>query len=429
MFSFKRWSAARVATYGLLVSFALTAHPASQAAPHSYMKALKDAEADIGPVAVFDNLGKLSADERDALLQKYNLQWLGFQRSLSGDATGAAQAFAWWTMLKRPVKVDPEALKALDTATAEDAIQAIVREAKNRQVVILNEAHHIPLDRVFAARLAHELRNIGFDYLACEALHRSDPVARPHGYFPMESGFYTNEPMFAEFLRGAVKDKWQFAEYDPVPDQNASTIEESMRLRELGAVDNLMNKIFLKDPKARVFIYVGYSHASERPAYVNDKTHAWLAALLAHRLGIDPLTIDQSTMFSYDSQREAEHPLYRPALRRFGRSEPFVLKSSQGGYEVLGGYRHKIDMQVFHPDDARVTATGRPAWMETQAHLRPRPVPAQLLPTSGRRLIQAFHAEDGDDAVPADMVMVEAGKSAPMLMLPADGEFRYSFEE
>lgn len=66
--------------------------------------------------------------------------------------------------------------------------------------------------------------------------------------------------------------------------------------------------------------------------------------------------------------------------------------------------------------------------MERQAGLKPHPVPAGLLPASGRRLIQAFHAGDGEGAVPVDQVMVEAGTPAASLMLP-EGQFRFGYEE
>jgi hypothetical protein len=105
-----------------------------------------------------------------------------------------------------------------------------------------------------------------------------------------------------------------------------------------------------------------------------------------------------------------------------------VLKGATGGYAVLAGRPGGYDMQVFHPDETMHGPHGRPLWMERQAGLRAHPVPTNLLPASGRRLIQAFHAGDGAGAIPADQVMVEAGKPAPALMLP-EGQFRYGVEE
>ena len=43
-------------------------------------------------------------------------------------------------------------------------------------------------------------------------------------------------------------------------------------------------------------------------------------------------------------------------------------------------------------------------------------------------MIKAFRPADGKDAVPADVVLLDAGKPAPALMLPA-GDFRFETEE
>jgi hypothetical protein len=43
-------------------------------------------------------------------------------------------------------------------------------------------------------------------------------------------------------------------------------------------------------------------------------------------------------------------------------------------------------------------------------------------------VIKAFRTSGRPDAIPADAVVVEAGKPPPKLMLPP-GEFRYAFEE
>ncbi|MFC0169904.1 hypothetical protein ACFFKC_17615 [Pseudoduganella danionis] len=394
------------------------------------MQKLQEAEKRAGSLAIFGKITKLREEERDDLLNQKGgaLQYLGTMRAMAGDADGAAQVFSWWRQLKQPEVVNPEARTALEKAIPEDAIRAIVRAARTRQIVILNEAHHIPEQRVFAMQLAHELKKIGFEYLACETFDEKIPVPMPDGHVSTSTGFYSKEPMFAAFLRSAHQDGWKLVGYDNmIGSEAAETAEERQRLRELGAATNLFQRVFEKNIKARVFIYVGYSHASKTPAFQSPTTFAWLAAHLKHQLNTDPLTVDQSAMFSYGNPK-AEHPLYRTAIEQQNVNSAFVLKAPNGNYEVLSDYRGRMDMQVFHPDHSKISATGRPEWMQIVAKLKPRHVPADLLPSSGRRLIQAYFADEGTDSVPVDMVMVEAGKPAPMLMLPK-GNFRFRFEE
>jgi hypothetical protein len=59
---------------------------------------------------------------------------------------------------------------------------------------------------------------------------------------------------------------------------------------------------------------------------------------------------------------------------------------------------------------------------------QPRVIPAQLLPKTGRRLVQAFVADESADAVPMDQVLVTAGEPAPVLMLPK-GRYRFAFQD
>jgi hypothetical protein len=47
------------------------------------------------------------------------------------------------------------------------------------------------------------------------------------------------------------------------------------------------------------------------------------------------------------------------------------------------------------------------------------------VPTEGKRLVVARPAGQAHDAIPADVVMLEAGKPTPRFMLPP-GEYTYS---
>ncbi len=409
---------------GVLASGAAGAAPDVAPAPAklSYLKKIDEVEARIGAPAVFARIEAMKPDEQAAfaLANRADFDRLRGVRSLAGDATGAAQASVWFDVADGgPARYAAVKTGELDSLVAEDAIRAIVRQARERRIVILNEAHHVPLHRVFAARLASELRKIGYTYLAAEAFAENVP---PHPATPAQvGGYYVAEPMYAAFVRSAMRDGWTFVGYDHHP-KDAPAAERS-RLREIGAARNLVEKIFARDPAAKVFMYVGYGHAQKdfRAGGVN-----MVAYLLKEATGIDPLTVDQSVMYGRGDAR-VDLPQYRAAMARFAPSRAIVLKSSAGGHAVQGGLPG-FDMQVFHPDETAHGAHGRPLWMERQAGLAPQPVPVHLLPASGRRLVQAFHAADGAWAVPADQVMVEAGKPAPSFMLP-EGAFRFGYEE
>jgi hypothetical protein len=380
------------------------------------------------PIPVSDPtayLAPLAAAERaaEARKQGFELQQLGMQRAFAGDTEGAIAAFD----AQRPAGAAPlpdTAARAGELADvrAEDAIEAIVAQARTRRVVVLNEAHHVPMHRAFAMRLAAALRRIGYTYLACETFSEGLPASRQ---VTTATGFFTREPTFANFVNAALEDGWKLVPYDVVtPPKPGQDWMDNVRAREQAEADNLVARIFARDKDARVFIYVGYSHAFKSvPGATGDVD--WMAERLRRATGLDILSVDQTEFYAHPD-RAAEHPLYAGLLAAFPEPAPFVLRAPDGRYAVPGLAQGRVDMQVIYPRYA--AHDGRPDWLRTLAGRSPRPIPAALLPKQGRRIIKALRADAVKDAVPADVVLVEAGKPAPVLMLPP-GEFRYIYEE
>lgn len=352
---------------------------------------------------------------------KSKLDILGTQRSFSGDPDGAMAAFdELFTLDHRQHGKSADDLERFAAATAEDALEAIVREARSRQIVILNEAHHVPLHRAFAMRLARELRKIGYAWLACETFETT-PFQK--GYLALSDGYYSREPMFAHFLRDASADGWKMVQYEPMDDEPNVDAAQSVEMRESGEARNLAERVFARDPNAKLLIFVGYGHLMEKPQVGHGVGTAQMAAHLKHLTGLDPLTIEQTIMMPHKDS-VAEHPMYRRAVEREQRALPFVLRAPDGKYEVFGGYRFAVDMQVTHPRSVNDRVTGRPTWMRTLADLQPVDVPTELLPRKGTHLIYAFEKDAPADAAPSDVVKVDAGTTPPQLMLPT-GDYRY----
>lgn len=350
------------------------------------------------------------------------LQRLAAQRSFLGDTEGAIAAFDESDALARRKETSyGDDLDRLAEARAEDALEAIVREARKHRIVILNEAHHVPMHRAFAMRLARELRKAGYTWLAAETFENT-PFEK--GYLALSDGYYSREPVFGNFLRDAAADGWKMVQYEPFDQQASDTFEQQIERRESGEARNLVERIFAKDAAAKVFIYVGYGHLAEMPRVGNGIGTAWMAAQLKHMTGLDPLTIDQTVMMAR-SKPEAEPGIYGKAVARETRLSPFVLRAPGGGYEVFGSSRFKADMQVVHPRYGMDGATGRAAWLQSLAGFKPLAVPQELYPEAGAQWVFAHLAGQPADSVPADVVKLEAGKPAPQFML-RPGSYSYS---
>lgn len=307
---------------------------------------------------------------------------------------------------------DSERLRA---ASPHDALSAIRAEAAKTRIVILNEAHHSPRDRAFALEVARALRPLGYTILAAEAFTNAEgegetPVAKlARERFPrLQTGHYLHDPVFADFIRQALALGYRPAAYEIRNSQ--SRPGGGIAVREQAQAENIAS-ILAANPGARLLIHVGFSHVMEAPVDRGGESIEWMAARLKKMTGVDPLTIDQAHLGEASGQlwgREAQ-ALVAPRIR-----EASVLRLG-GSYVKVGDYAHAVDLQVFQPRTQFVH--GRPSWLMRLGRTA-RSVPSDLLPSKGRRLVQAFLADEGEGAIPIDQVLVEAGKPVPRLMLP-----------
>lgn len=311
-----------------------------------------------------------------------------------------------------PRKVDPADLRQLSSAQLRDAITEIVKRARQTNIVILNEEHLAPRDRAFGLQVARALRPLGYSFLGAEDFaSSSDPAVRQKeaqalandGYPRLKSGFYIRDPVFGDFVRQSLALGYRPIVYEYIaPGTPRET--PSVAVRDEGEAENLVHALFSKNPKTKVLIYVGYAHAAETPAANSE----WLAERLKKLTGVDPLTIDQTTL-----SPTGDSGLYTAVSKRMhGRSVVPLLDGKPLKFGYLGG---SVDLQVAHPPVRLLQS--RPDWLARMGR-KPVAVPARLMPSSGLVLVQAFLANEAEDAVPIDQVIVTAGHKPPPLMIP-----------
>ena len=177
-------------------------------------------------------------------------------------------------------------LKGYSSASA---IDAIVRAAKDRQIVILNEAHHVARHRAFATLVALELRKVGFKYLAIKTLTADSNAVglmqRRYPKFGDEDGWYSCEPVFGDFLRRAMSAGYRLVAYERssrgmnAPQDAYSRVDS----REEKTQANNLARVLAQDPKARMLVYVGYGHAYKGMLDVERKPVAMMAQRLRAR--------------------------------------------------------------------------------------------------------------------------------------------------
>lgn len=393
----------------LVASSLLTAPAVMAADPFDYMSELRDREAAL-----------LTAGE-DKAKRRFALQMLATTQSWVGDTEGAIATFHA-AMRRNPgtplANAGADVGAFLATHEVRDALAAIVEQARDRQIVMINEAHHVPRDRAFATLVALELRKLGFAYLAMETLGKNSPSIASRGYPTTDEyeGYYSREPVLGDFLRQGVRAGYRLVRYEHTARDEVKDPAMRDDMREDGQADNLA-RIFADDPKARLLVHVGYGHLLKGPTDAGGgKTRLLMAERLRSKTGIDPFCIDQA-------REDPTGPAVDSILAKT-RFESYVLRKE--GEEHPYSENAAVDMFVYHRPVRLVE--GRPQWLSMDGYRRPRKIPANLLPREGRRLIQAFVAGEVPDAVPIDQVLVTAGRSAPVLMLPT-GKYRFASQD
>lgn len=314
--------------------------------------------------------------------------------------------------------LNPARVERARRAELRGAVREITARAARTRVVILNEAHHSPRDRAFALEVARALRPLGFSILSAEAFANPaisvpgefavEPLARD-GFPRLRTGHYVQDPIFGDFVRQALALGYRPFAHEAVSARRDGTPAEQIARREQEQAENLA-EILRRNPGAKILVFVGYSHATEAPIPGYGEPTEWMAARLKRMTGIDPLTIDQTSVDETRADWRAYRDLFAPRMR--GRP---VIPFLDGAPMVEGNYAGAVDFQIIHPPLRLLR--GRPDWMRRIGR-RPVEIPRHLLPARGRRLVQAFAAEEPADAIPLDQIVVEAGRPAPPLMLP-----------
>ena len=239
-----------------------------------------------------------------------------------------------------------KSIDKFDTFKRKNALKYILEQAINHQVIIINEAHHMPQHRVFTTQLLDGLKELGYVHLGIESYFptsHTDSTIQALNYPNFYSGSIIKEPQFGNMVRVAKQKGFNIFGYEG----NGSGKE-----REIDQAQNI--KAYLDNyPDEKMIIHCGFNHVFE--GYIGGSWKKAMAGRLTEYTGINPLTINQ-TDFSERSKPEYENPAYR----NLNLSESSIFLNKNGNVfsqELNTGW---VDISVFHP---RTITFDRPSWM------------------------------------------------------------------
>ena len=169
------------------------------------------------------------------------------------------------------------------------ALQYITEYCKNSTVVMINEDHNTPKHRLLTYNLLKNFYDLGFRYLAVEALEK-DSSYKKLGFPQVKSGFYMGEPIMGDLLRRAIKLGFKLVPFESNDRTTYDGKSESYldNIREINQAKNLA-QIFQNDPGAKIVVHSGHGHIWEKGGDI-----IFMAEYFRILTGINPVTINQS---------------------------------------------------------------------------------------------------------------------------------------
>ncbi|MBS0383263.1 MAG: hypothetical protein JSR56_12620 [Proteobacteria bacterium] len=315
-------------------------------------------------------------------------QYLSWFQTFLGDYKDAELAFS---IQQKPQADDHPSPLGQPGWHPVPALDYLPTLAKGYRVVFLNEAHNIALTRTLTVRLLKPLREEGFNVFAVETLYPSDIAAlNKRGYPIAASGFYTREPIYAEMVRTALKLGYKVVAYEADANHTGDA-------REAQQAENLW-KILKDDPNAKLVVNAGYAHIQKTGQFLGAQS---MAEHFIKDSGINPLSIEQTILIPH-IDRTMDHPDYDAIIDALHPQQPIVFIDKDGKpWSLRPGY----DVSVIFPEEHFIE--GRPTWLELWGARVPVVVNGNVCQNHWPCLVAARYADEGDDAVPADRMVLD----------------------
>ncbi|MEO8672039.1 MAG: hypothetical protein ABI411_12050 [Tahibacter sp.] len=304
----------------------------------------------------------------------------------------------------------PSAYPDGDNYVCEPAAAAIAELARDRRLVVVNEAHHVGESRWLSLELLPQLRALGYTHFAAESLDPRDRKLAARGYPVHASGYYVREPLYGEMVRRALQLGFQVVAYES--DRRDASPEQ----READQTDNLYNAVFAHNPAARLFVHAGYAHAHKKTGYLwNIKP---MAQQLGERIGSAALSIDQSVL--RPAAPGHQYGAYPLLVDEYTPRVPSVLRERKTR-QLWSLEPDYYDVSVILPQGR--LEQGRPDWLNLDGARTASVIPSGLCAGALPCLIEARRAGEPTIAIPSDRWTQRSGPLRALLYLPP-GDYR-----
>lgn len=317
---------------------------------------------------------------------------------------------------KEVLSIEPKDSIEFHKYSPKPAKEYIAEQAAKNQIVIINEAHHITLHRAFILSLLKDLYKAGYRYYCGETLYRSDSLQNKRKYPVIKSGFYTQDPVYGEIVREALSLGFKLIPYEAYDYQSPEVYENGkLSLTKGHSLERYIKQaltisnIIYNDPKAKIFVHVGYGHVHE--------SGQRMAYYLKQFTDINPFTVDQVQMTERSSEK-----LLNSIYKMAHFNEPSIFFDSLKNPYVSPNERDKVDVTVFHP--VTKYEYGRPTWLNENNSKVVLLLTEERIGISYPWKVFAYDAGEysieKDGAIPLDIIEVDNKNDNKALLLPRE---------
>ena len=275
-----------------------------------------------------------------------------------------------------------------------DARNYVLENLKSKKIIIFNEAHDRVQTRTFVLSILFDLKRCGVKYLAIETLNEKRDLQGVNA----STGYYSNEPIFAQLIREAMKLGFNLISYDD--------INYNGNMRDSIQAVNLLRKITIGNQTEKTVVLSGYDHCAESSFVPGMNT---MGTYLKKLSKIDPLTINQIALVEA-SANDLGAKLYLDNIYNIDSVKALNKIDAQ----FLGLDSTLYDIYLYFPNTSYVH--GRPNWLITSntKELKGIEIPERVEPV----LVQAYlsseidEEKDFDVRIPYDQTFcLERGKA------------------
>jgi hypothetical protein len=237
---------------------------------------------------------------------------------------------------------DINRLHLYDPLNARDYILGL---AKNHKIVMFNEAHHWPQSRAFLRDMLVDLRAIGYNKIAMEAIDNYANIIGNIKYPTQNIGLYTSEPVYGQLIREANKLGFKIIPYEDTVKCKSDDYRVCENQREKNEALNLYNSIkkdSLNDGK--LIVFAGYGHIYKK------QSDDWppMAKYLIEFSNITPVCFDLTRYYERETP-ETQSEIYNRVIDKYKPVVPVVLVDSNHEAFVPNSEKELIDASIFLP--------------------------------------------------------------------------------